>query len=89
MQNSLHLNGTQRRCFVFFALLAIVAVTLLSFFTVSSVSAAKVSHSSLITPDLAIKRMRIPFKGDLPALRKRRYIRVLVAYSKSNFFIPF
>ena len=32
-------------------------------------------------------RVNEPFKGDLPEIRKRRLLRVLVSYSKTNFFI--
>ena len=43
--------------------------------------------SPVFNPDLAIKKIIRPFKGDLPAMKKRRYVRALVAYSKTNFFI--
>lgn len=33
-----------------------------------------------------IDRAKEPFKGDLPEIRKRRFLRVLVSYSKTNFF---
>ena len=32
-------------------------------------------------------RVNEPFKGDLSEIRERRLIRVLVSYSKTNFFI--
>ena len=32
------------------------------------------------------RRINKPFKGDLPEIRKRKFIRVLVNYSKTNFF---
>jgi len=34
-------------------------------------------------------RIRTPFKGDLDQIRQRRFIRVLVSYSKSNFFYDY
>jgi len=69
-----------------FTLTIATALLLISFgFPIESHAARR--HSTFTTPDIAIKKLRVPFKGDLPAIRKRRYIRALVSYSKTNFFI--
>ncbi len=51
------------------------------------VFAGPLKSPAALNPKVAIKKLKKPFKGDLPALKKRRYIRALVAYSKTNFFI--
>jgi len=38
---------------------------------------------------VVFERIRAPFKGDLDQIRQRRLIRVLVSYSKSNFFYDY
>ncbi|MCP3956509.1 MAG: transporter substrate-binding domain-containing protein [bacterium] len=43
--------------------------------------------ASVEAPDPAeIERLRRPFTGDLPEIKKRRHLRVLVSYSKTGFF---
>jgi membrane-bound lytic murein transglycosylase MltF len=43
-------------------------------------------ESEEISKDILIERAREPFFGDLPELRRRRLLRVLVSYSKTSFF---
>jgi membrane-bound lytic murein transglycosylase MltF len=43
-------------------------------------------ESEEITNDILIERAREPFFGDLAELRRRRFLRVLVSYSKTSFF---
>jgi membrane-bound lytic murein transglycosylase MltF len=43
-------------------------------------------ESEEIANDILIARAREPFFGDLPELRRRRLLRVLVSYSKTSFF---
>ena len=66
------------------ALLSMSAAFLLGFFTACSgpgeESFAEISDNELLA------RAQKEFRGDLPELRERRFVRVLTSYSKTNFF---
>jgi ABC-type siderophore export system fused ATPase/permease subunit len=48
--------------------------------------AAKKSLPSITDEQAILNRINEPFKGDLDEIRKRRIIRVLVSYCKTNYF---
>lgn len=58
----------------------------LSFAEMSQCGSPKYDDQSEISISLS-KRIQEPFWGDLKELRKRRIIRVLVSYNRTNFFI--
>ncbi len=88
MKNRIH---TECSCKKFSAFLRFgITVILTGAFLLSSppsISIAGSPKNQSYNPEIAIKKLQKPFKGDLPALKKRRYIRALVSYSKTNFFI--
>jgi membrane-bound lytic murein transglycosylase MltF len=62
-------------------------VFLLSLLLTSNDSfAAKKSLPSITDEQAILNRINEPFKGDLDEIRKRRIIRVLVSYCKTNYF---
>ncbi len=85
MKLSILTNQAPARRFHLHAVVVPIILFLLAI-TVGGVFASP-TRKAAFNPDIAVKRALQPFKGDLPALIKRRYIRALVAYSKTNFFI--
>ena len=47
---------------------------------------AEINSTNKIEHDL-IKHLNKPWSGDLDEIKERRYIRILVTYSKTNFFL--
>ncbi|MEJ2655904.1 MAG: transporter substrate-binding domain-containing protein [Desulfobacterales bacterium] len=54
--------------------------------TSSLASSVQKSTSSITDEQAILRRINSPFKGDLGEIRKRRIIRVLVSYCKTNYF---
>ena len=72
--------------YVQMAILTICAASFL--FSPGRLSAAQNKSLKPTSDEVAlIQRIEKPFKGDLDQIRKRRIVRVLVNYSKTNFFI--
>jgi membrane-bound lytic murein transglycosylase MltF len=65
-------------------ILPVLAVTF--FFNTSLALAVQRSASSLTDEQAILHPIKKPFKGDLDKIRKRRIIRVLVSYCKTNYF---
>jgi len=70
-----------------YAPMGLISVVAVSFFLNASIApAVQKSASSLIDEQAILHPIKKPFKGDLDKIRKRRIIRVLVSYCKTNYF---
>jgi len=64
-----------------------VIAAILLWMSPANTAAAKKPPTKPVTENILIKKATQILKGDLPSIKKRGYIRVLVSYSKTNFFI--
>jgi len=79
-------DKNSKTLFLYVAMITLIAC--LCMLLPAKTSAAKKKSAVSHRPeDIVIKTIGKSFKGDLPAIKKRGYIRVLVSYSKTNFFI--
>lgn len=63
---------------------AVTIITLLSLLALAGGAMAAVDDTP---PDKFIMKIKQPWTGDLPGMEKRRAIRVLVTYNKTNYFL--
>jgi len=72
---------------LFCAVLFFVMASILFWMFPANAPAAKRTHEKTHSEDILIRKAVKLLKGDLPAIKKRCYIRVLISCSKTNFFI--